>query len=448
MAFVDAVLANSEARVVLVDRRHRPGGHWLDAYPFVQLHQPSANYGVPSRRLGDDRIDETGPNAGFYERAPANEICNYYSDVLDEDFVPSGRVQFLGMHDYRGVDNDGHQVVSLLTGKTTTIRARRLVDATYVESEIPSRHPPAYDVDPDVRVIPPNDLVNLDAAPNRFTVVGAGKTAMDTCVWLLDSGVNPDTIRWIRPRDPWMFTRSFQQPLELVASYMEMQARWVEATCVATDGPGFARRLEASGVLTRIDPAVEPTVFRGPIISEREIDQLRTIERVVRRGHVRRIAADRILFEDGDLDARRDEVYVDCTAAGVRPRPRTPVFAPDRITLQYLFVGIVPWSAATIGRVEASRDDDREKNRLCPPVKFSGYPADMLELAYGAMTGLFARGAEPDLAAWTEGCRLNPAMGAVARASEPAIADAFVRMASNIDAAMTNLAARVSAGGS
>jgi cation diffusion facilitator CzcD-associated flavoprotein CzcO len=38
MAFTDALLANSEARVVLVDRRHRPGGHWLDAYPFVSLH--------------------------------------------------------------------------------------------------------------------------------------------------------------------------------------------------------------------------------------------------------------------------------------------------------------------------------------------------------------------------------------------------------------------------
>src|SRR3954471_20570753 len=95
MAFVDAVLANSDARVVLVDRRHRPGGHWLDAYPFVRLHQPSANYGVSSRPLGGDQIDESGPNAGFYERATASEICSYYSDVLDEVMLPSGRVRFL-----------------------------------------------------------------------------------------------------------------------------------------------------------------------------------------------------------------------------------------------------------------------------------------------------------------------------------------------------------------
>ena len=66
MAFVDSLLTHSDAEVVLVDRRHRPGGHWLDAYPFVRLHQPSAYYGVNSRVLGTNRIDETGPNAGFY----------------------------------------------------------------------------------------------------------------------------------------------------------------------------------------------------------------------------------------------------------------------------------------------------------------------------------------------------------------------------------------------
>ena len=60
-----------------MDRRHRPGGHWLDAYPFVRLHGPSATYGVNSRVLGNDRIDMAGLNAGFYERATGPEICAY-----------------------------------------------------------------------------------------------------------------------------------------------------------------------------------------------------------------------------------------------------------------------------------------------------------------------------------------------------------------------------------
>src|SRR5580658_10066043 len=115
MAFVDTLVAESDVDVVIVDRRHRPGGHWLDAYPFVRLHQPSAYYGVASRALGADLIDDTGPNAGFYERAR----------VLEAGLVASGRVKFLAMSDYRGQDTDGHHVVSLLTGEETTIKVRR-----------------------------------------------------------------------------------------------------------------------------------------------------------------------------------------------------------------------------------------------------------------------------------------------------------------------------------
>jgi len=40
MAFTDALVADLDAQVVLIDRRHSPGGHWNDAYPFVRLHQP------------------------------------------------------------------------------------------------------------------------------------------------------------------------------------------------------------------------------------------------------------------------------------------------------------------------------------------------------------------------------------------------------------------------
>ena len=259
MAFVDSLISESDVDVVLVDRRHRPGGHWLDAYPFVRLHQPSANYGVNSRVLGNDRVDTSGVNAGFYERATAAEICAYFDQVLSTDFIPSGRVRFFGMSDYRGSDSEGHHVASFLTGAETTVKVRRrLVDATYVESSIPSRHTPTFAVGPGVRIISPNDLVHLHDVVGGFTVIGAGKTAMDTCSWLLDAGVDADSIRWIRTRDPWMFNRASMQPLDLVGAYMQLQARWVEAAAEAVDGDDFAHRLEAQGELMRIDPTVEP----------------------------------------------------------------------------------------------------------------------------------------------------------------------------------------------
>jgi hypothetical protein len=110
MAFVDALIAASGAEVVLVDRRHGPGGHWHDAYPFVRLHGPSALYGVNSRRLGSDVIDRDGPNAGYYPRATAAEICAYYQQVLDELLLPSGRVRFFGHDDPGAEAGRGRQV--------------------------------------------------------------------------------------------------------------------------------------------------------------------------------------------------------------------------------------------------------------------------------------------------------------------------------------------------
>jgi hypothetical protein len=443
MAFTDTLIARSGADVVMVDRRHRPGGHWLDAYPFVRLHQPSANYGVASRPLGTDRIDTFGPNAGFYERASAAEICDHFGRALDEALLPSGRVQFLGQTDHRGEDGGGHHLVSLLTGAETTVRVKKkVVDATYVESSIPSRHRPGFEIAGAVRVIPPNDLVDLDRPISSVTVIGAGKTAMDTCVWLLDAGVDPDRIRWIRPRDSWLFERSFMQPLDLVAQYMQMQAHWIEVAAEATSGSDFAHRLEDRGVFVRVDRAVEPDLFRGAIISLGELESLRTIRRVVRKGKVRRLDADRVWLDGGDEPVAPDELFVDCTAAGVRPVVPRPVFEADRITLEYVTIGFVAWSAATVAAVEAGSDDPAVKNNLCPPVVFSGSIGNVFGLAYPAMSGLAARLRDPDLAAWNEACRLNPIRGAANRLDDQRIVDAFASIMTNTGRALRNMKER------
>ena len=54
MAFTDVLMTETDATVILVDKHHQPGGHWNDAYPFVRLHQPSAFYGVNSKKLGSE----------------------------------------------------------------------------------------------------------------------------------------------------------------------------------------------------------------------------------------------------------------------------------------------------------------------------------------------------------------------------------------------------------
>lgn len=104
MAFIDTLVTEtaSQARVVVVDRHHAPGGHWTMAYPFVRLHQPSAFYGVNSLRLGGDSIDQIGWNRGLYELATADEICAYYDRVMRTRLLPTGRVRYFPDSEYRG----------------------------------------------------------------------------------------------------------------------------------------------------------------------------------------------------------------------------------------------------------------------------------------------------------------------------------------------------------
>ena len=100
---------HSDARVVLVDRRHGPGGHWLEAYPFVRLHQSSCFYGVASTLLGGGALQTSGPEAGLQERASQPEITAYYAEVLDR-MVDSGRVELMSHSEF-----DGHRTVTSST---------------------------------------------------------------------------------------------------------------------------------------------------------------------------------------------------------------------------------------------------------------------------------------------------------------------------------------------
>ncbi|OOK64328.1 thi4 family protein [Mycobacterium kansasii] len=207
IAFTDTLLAESEARVVIVDRAHQPGGHWTTAYPFVRLHQPSAYYGVNSRALGNNTIDAVGWNRGLNELASVGEICAYFDAVMQQQFLPSGRVEYFPMSDYLG---DGRFRTLGGAECRVTVR-RRIVDATYLQAVVPSMRPAPYSVAPGIDCIAPNDLAKFSAR-DRYVVVGAGKTGMDVCLWLLRNGVTPEKLTWIMPRDAWLIDRATLQP--------------------------------------------------------------------------------------------------------------------------------------------------------------------------------------------------------------------------------------------
>jgi hypothetical protein len=153
-------------------------------------------------------------------------------------------------------------------------------------------------------------------------------------MWLLDNGVDADRIRWIRPRDAWFYDRRHFQPLEQVGAIMEGISLDAEAGAQAANLDDLFERLEASRRLVRIDPSSPATMFRGTMLSAREIEALRQIEDVVRLGRVRRIETDRIVLEHGETRTGTGVLHVDCTALGLNHAPATPIFQPGRIVLQ------------------------------------------------------------------------------------------------------------------
>ena len=121
MAFVDTLCTETDAHITLVDRYGQPGGHWTTAYPFVRLHQPSTFYGVNSRDLGVEHIDVTGWNSGLNELASAAEVCAYFDQVMQQQLVASGRVDYFPMCDYLG---EG-RFKRIVTGDTYQVSVRK-----------------------------------------------------------------------------------------------------------------------------------------------------------------------------------------------------------------------------------------------------------------------------------------------------------------------------------
>ena len=160
-----------------------------------------------------------------------------------------------------------------------------MVDARYLSPQIPAETPAPFGIAEGVDVVAVNDIVNLGGAPSQYVIVGCGKTATDACVWLLANGVDPDAICWVRPRDPWMLNRAVVQPDPAI--FIGMAADTMEAAVEAASPDDLFLRLEDAGVMLRIDRSVTPTMAKTPTLAQWELDRLRTIEHVVRLGHIK-----------------------------------------------------------------------------------------------------------------------------------------------------------------
>ncbi len=163
---------------------------------------------VGAGAVGDGSLRQDGPEAGLHERASAPEVCAYYDRVLRTHLLASGKVRFYPNCDYLG---EG-RFVSRVSGRHYGWgpAARR-------------RCPLPVPGDPGDHAAPVRGRRRggrrgrqRPGSPGGSAVAvrdrRLGQDATDACIWLLDNGVDPGAICWVRSREPWMLNRAAVQP--------------------------------------------------------------------------------------------------------------------------------------------------------------------------------------------------------------------------------------------
>ena len=404
MAFADSILTDSDATMVIVDRQHRPGGHWNDAYPFVRLHQPASMYGVESRPLGLGRKDEIGLNRGMYELASGHEVMSHFDLAMQQRFLPSGRVRYFPMSEVI----DEQHIVSSVSGEARDVQGGTIVDAAHSNMSVSATHVPHFSIGDGATCVPPNLLPRTAERFHEFVVIGAGKTGMDTCLWLLDNGAAPEQVRWIMPRDSWLFNRRMLQPsVEFLGDLSKGYADQLEALACATSVDDVFIRLERTRMALRIDPTVRPTGFHCAVVSELELDELRRITNIIRLGRLRSISDDELVLDRGTVPTSAATLYIDCSAVSIPKMPTRTIFEPGRITLQWVRLCQPTFSASFIGHVEATMSDLDDKNHLCAPIAAPESPIDFLSMSLVDLANSAAWEADAALPQWMVGSRLE-----------------------------------------
>ena len=439
MAFADTLLTETDAHITIVDRYAKPGGHWNVAYSFVNLHQPSQFYGVNSRELSNGCKDAVGLNKGLYDLATGAQVCAYFDEVMRNTFLPSGRVKYFPLCDYKG----DYSFESMLSGKQYQVQVRKkVVDCTYLYTSVPATHIPNFAIADGVHFIPLNDLVSIKNPPAGFVIIGGGKTGIDACLWLLENEVDPEDISWIVSRDGWMLDRQNTQPTEEFFEYsMGAQAAQMEAIAQATSIPDLFERLEKAGVLLRLDTSVEPRMFHGATISKLELEQLRRIKKVIRMGRVKQIEKEEIILENGSIPTTTEHVHVDCSASAITNFETKPIFEGELITPQTVRPYQPVFSAAFIAHVEAAYEGDKTKNKLCQIVPLPDHHTDWLRTMAMQMVNQISWSQDKELRNWLRNSRLDGFSRMVKNVdrNDPQKMAILQRMRSNAMPAMVNL---------
>jgi thioredoxin reductase len=173
--FVASRYLSRDQRVILVDRRPRVGGMWVDTYPYVRLHQPH-----PMFTAGNIKWTIDQPRSYL---ATKSEVLDHFQHCVD---VIKQRVQ---VDEYFGWDFESHDEADGIVriacrssdGRVMVIEANRLIKAYGLgvtpNDPLAISSQRVHSVSPDYCDVRQGDMRESDTP---VWIVGGGKTAMDT----------------------------------------------------------------------------------------------------------------------------------------------------------------------------------------------------------------------------------------------------------------------------
>lgn len=167
-------------RVILLDRRHRAGGMWVDTYDYVRLHQPHPFFTVGN--IGWTLGAEPSHLATKHEVLAHFDHC---LDVLRHRLTVD---EYYGWTMQSDAEADGVVRIQCVSddGRSMAVEANRLINAGASDVE-PNDPLPVSSTS--VRSVSPNycDMRtgDIDASRAPVWVIGSGKTAMDTALALI-----------------------------------------------------------------------------------------------------------------------------------------------------------------------------------------------------------------------------------------------------------------------
>jgi hypothetical protein len=178
--FVASQYLSRDQRVILVDRRSRAGGMWLDTYDYVRLHQPHPFFtaGNIEWTIGKERE----------HLATREEVLDHLHHCLG---VIKRRIRVTELFGYEFENSEEfagkvHITCRSSEGRTIELEADRLIKAYGQGVET---NPPLKLSSTRARSVSPDDFdvrgAEMRASDEPVWIVGGGKTGMDTAHTLI-----------------------------------------------------------------------------------------------------------------------------------------------------------------------------------------------------------------------------------------------------------------------